>query len=96
MERFLERFHKAFVQRCLDLFPNITGDVQAQSDIGIPNTKSYATGAFVAGDSRPNKLHTIAGYESYVLDLDASQANSLYSGSTFQNSALQALVCIKV
>ena len=76
--------------------PNITGDVQAQSDIGIPNTKSYATGAFVAGDSRPNKLHTIAGYESYVLDLDASQANSLYSGSTFQNSALQALVCIKV
>ncbi len=75
--------------------PNITGDVQAQSDIGIPNSQSYATGAFVAGDRRPNKLDTIAGYGSYVLDLDASQANSLYSGSTFQNSALQCLVCIK-
>ena len=38
------------LEACL---PNITGDVQAQSDIGIPNTKSYASGAFVAGDSRP-------------------------------------------
>ena len=76
--------------------PNITGDVQAQSDIGIPNTRSYATGAFVAGDSRPNKLHTISGYGSYVLDLDASQSNNLYSGSTLQTSALQCLVCIKL
>lgn len=76
--------------------PNITGDVQAQNDIGIPNTRSYATGAFVAGDSRPNKLDTIAGYGSYVLDLDASQSNNLYSGSTLQTSALQCLVCIKI
>ena len=76
--------------------PNITGDVQAQSDIGIPIYKSYATGAFVAGDHRPNKLDTIAGYGSYVLDLDASQSNSLYSGSKLQNSALQCLICIKL
>ena len=76
--------------------PNITGNVQAQSDIGIPNTKSYATGAFVAGDRKPNKLDTIAGYGSYALDLDASQSNSLYSGSTLQTSALQCLVCIKL
>lgn len=76
--------------------PNITETVQAQSDIGIPNTKSYATGAFVAGDSRPNKLDTIAGYGSYVLNFDASNANGIYSGSGLQTSAIQCLICIKL
>ena len=76
--------------------PNITGTVQAQSDIGIPNTKSYATGAFVAGDSRPNKLDTIAGYGSYVLNFDAGNANGIYSGSGLQTSAIQCLICIKL
>ena len=75
--------------------PNITGAAQAQVDIGLAQRKADASGAFVAGDSKPNKLDTIAGYGSFVLTLDASLSSDTYSGTELQVPAIQILVCIK-
>lgn len=78
--------------------PNIDGFIRYVGFIGMGETTQFS-GAFQRGTNlNPNNAVNNAGGYSDTLEvkLNASNANSIYSGQAVQASALQVLVCIKI
>ena len=80
---------------CLD--PNIDGFIRYVGFIGTGETTQFS-GAFQRGTNlNPNNAVNNAVQYSDTLEvkLNASNANSIYSGQNVQVNALQTLACIK-
>ena len=77
--------------------PNITGStiIQEGSNTGLLWPEAIVTGAFVKGDASKGSPVGAKGYPGNHLNLDASQCNALYSGTTNQPKAGLTLLCIK-
>ena len=77
--------------------PNITGStiIQEGSNTGLLWPEAIVTGAFVKGDASKGSPAGAKGYPGNHLNLDASQCNALYSGTTNQPKAGLTLLCIK-
>ena len=78
--------------------PNITGStiIQEGSNTGLLWPEAIVTGAFVKGDASKGSPAGAKGYPGNHLNLDASQCNALYSGTTNQPKAGLTLLCIKI
>ena len=77
--------------------PNIDGFIRYVGFIGTGETTQFS-GAFQRGTNldRNNAVNNVVGYsDTLEVKLNASNANSIYSGQNVQVNALQTLACIK-
>ena len=77
--------------------PNIDGFIRYVGFIGMGETTQFS-GAFQRGTNLdPNNAvnNALAYSDTLEVKLNASNANSIYSGQTVQVSGLQVLACIK-
>jgi hypothetical protein len=70
------------------------GEASLETTFGLLHNSAIISGVFSKGQHFTNAI-TGGGGSSYSLQFNASNVNDIYSGSTVQMSALQALVCIK-
>ena len=75
--------------------PNITGVVRYQPDMGLTGGEGNYSGAFYKGEGVQHAVNGTQYGQSYWLGISASRSNGIYSGSTVQPPAAQALFCIK-
>ena len=81
-----------------DVWPNISGDFNAQPNSQGDNFKSHASGAFLTSNPYPGFINNGSfNISNGGYGFDASSSSSIYSKSTtVQPPAIRLLPCIKI